>query len=188
MLLQWDLYARLKRIKQFTAGSWTSCGRKGMASLDAGGAGGRGEAALNLHRRQPDHPIYGGGVGPVGADGADRVRAAVLQIPHVPAAAQRLDTGGGQDCPPPPRRDGCKLPWKWQGEKGPCGNVKRDPSVGRSTSPGSFRIRRAVHLVGGPTPPRVVRTLLPEAQEPCRVHTTPISLGIPTRRRYGIRP
>ena len=28
----------------------------------------------------------------------------------------------------------------------------------------------------------------PEAQEPCRVHTTPISLGIPTRRRYGIRP
>ena len=38
------------------------------------------------------------------------------------------------------------------------------------------------------TPPRVVRTLLPEAQEPCRVHTTPISLKIPTRRRYGIRP
>ena len=56
------------------------------------------------------------------------------------------------------------------------------------TSPGSFRIRRAVPLVGGPTPPRVVLTLLPEAQEPCRVHTTPISLGIPTRRRYGIRP
>ena len=45
--------------------------------------GGRGEAALNLQRRQPDHPICGGGVGPVGADGADRVRAAVLQIPHV---------------------------------------------------------------------------------------------------------
>ena len=43
-------------------------------------------------------------------------------------------------------------------------------------------------------PPRweVLRRLelfvLPEAQEPCRVHTTPISLGIPTRRRYGIRP
>ena len=31
--------------------------------------GGRGEAALNLHRRQPDHPIRGGGVGPVGAKG-----------------------------------------------------------------------------------------------------------------------
>ena len=53
------------------------------ARLDAGGAGGRGEPALNLHRRQPDHPIRGGGVGPGGADGADRVRAAVLQIPHV---------------------------------------------------------------------------------------------------------
>ena len=51
--------------------------------LDAGGAGGRGEAALNLQRRQPDHPICGGGVGPGGADGADRVRGAVLQIPHV---------------------------------------------------------------------------------------------------------
>ncbi len=63
------------------------------------------------------------------------------------------------------------------------GDVKR-----RSASSGSFRIRRAVQLVGGPTPPRVVRTLLPEAQEPCQVHTTPISLGIPTRRRYGIRP
>ena len=47
------------------------------------GAGGSGEAALNLHRRQPDHPIRGCGVGPVGADGADRFRAAVLQIPHV---------------------------------------------------------------------------------------------------------
>ena len=27
-----------------------------------------------------------------------------------------------------------------------------------------------------------------QAQKPYRVHTTPISLGIPTRRRYGIRP
>ena len=33
------------------------------ARLDAGGAGGGGEAALNLPRRQPDHPIRGGGVG-----------------------------------------------------------------------------------------------------------------------------
>ena len=31
------------------------------ARLDAGGAGGRGEAALNLQRRQPDHPIRGCG-------------------------------------------------------------------------------------------------------------------------------
>ena len=54
-----------------------------QARLDAGGAGGSGEAALNLQRRQPDHPIRGCGVGPVGADGADRFRAAVLQIPHV---------------------------------------------------------------------------------------------------------
>ena len=79
------------------------------------------------------------------------------------------------------------------GEKGASGERKmavltRGDVKRRSASPGSFRIRRAVQLVGGPTLPRVVRTLLPEAQEPCRVHTTPISLGIPTRRRYGIRP
>ena len=53
------------------------------ARLDAGGAGGGGEPALNLQRAQPDHPIRGGGVGPVGAKGADRLRGAVLQIPHV---------------------------------------------------------------------------------------------------------
>ena len=49
------------------------------ARLDAGGAGGRGEAALNLQRRQPDHPICGGGVGG-GAKGADRFRRAVFEI------------------------------------------------------------------------------------------------------------
>ena len=53
------------------------------ARLDAGGAGGGGEAALNLHRRQPDHPIRGGGVGVGGAKGADRLRGAVFEIPQV---------------------------------------------------------------------------------------------------------
>ena len=38
-----------------------------QARLDTGGAGGGGEAALNLQRRQPDHPIRGRGVGTVGA-------------------------------------------------------------------------------------------------------------------------
>ena len=46
------------------------------ARLDAGGARGRGEAALNLQRRQPDHPFRGCGVGVGGAKGADRFRGA----------------------------------------------------------------------------------------------------------------
>ena len=56
--------------------------------------------------------------------------------------------------------------------------------VGRTT------IARIVKAHGLPpvrgTPPGGAR-----AQTPCRVHTAhpfPISLGIPTRRRYGIRP
>ena len=49
-----------------------------QARLDAGGAGCGGEAALNLYRGQPDHPIRGCGVG--GAKGADRFRGAVFEI------------------------------------------------------------------------------------------------------------
>ena len=52
------------------------------ARLDAGGAGGRGEAALNLQRGQPDHPIRGCGVG--GAKGADRFRGGGGQTAGLP--------------------------------------------------------------------------------------------------------
>ena len=60
------------------------------------------------------------------------------------------------------------------------------PTIHRCTSDTRASPTNTVRL--WPHRLEVVRTLLPEAQEPCRVHTTPISLGIPTRRRYGIRP
>ena len=62
------------------------------ARLDAGAAGGRGEAALNLQRRQPDHPIGGGGVGPVGATrGGPRFVASVPDRRGGPV--RNMDTG-----------------------------------------------------------------------------------------------
>ena len=84
------------------------------ARLDAGGAGGRGEAALNLQRGQPDHPIRGEGVGPVCAKGADRLRAAVLQIAHVAGVRLlirfRLTYRNQHPSPSVAAADTCKAP------------------------------------------------------------------------------